>query len=241
MHIVSTMLGSFLEFSIAVGEVGEALPFYRSLGFQDLPTGDFIATPYAAVWDGGLVIGLTQNDEPPGIRFVRPSLREHLPALRRQRIEIDAAELGEDAFNRLVFVDNAGHRVELVEARTYSQAEREPGHVAALGRFAEISLPTHSVDESAEFWAAFGFRVDQRSDDPCPRVRLTGCGCSLGFHQANFRPGPSFTAPSFGARTEFLRARGIRVTAASQPRLGRESARVESPGGTALYLHADDD
>jgi len=236
------MLGNFLEFSIGVAEVGKALQFYRSIGFQDLPTGDFITTPYAALWDGGIVVGLHQAEAPVGLRFVRPSLREHLPVLKRLKIEIDSAELGDDAFNRLAFTDNAGHRVELVEARTCSLAERDPASVSACGRFAEISLPTHSIDESAAFWTALGFRLEAADDAPYDRIRLTGFGCTLGFHQANFLPGLSFLAGNFRARTEFLRAQNVPLKTVQAPRLGGgEAVRIDTAGGAPVYLHAAPD
>ncbi len=231
------MLGSFLEFSVGVDAVGDAMEFYRSLGFQDLPTGDFVAAPYAAMWDGNITIGL---DEADGLRlrFIRPSLRDYMPVLRRLKVPIAAAELGDDAFNRIAFADPSGHPIELVEARTFSLAGREAASVATCGRFAEISLPTFSLDQSITFWSALGFELISASHAPYPRARLHGSGCTLGLHQTNMLPGTSFVSDNHEQRVEFLRAQQVAVTPVAAPVFdGGRVARLDAPG-LPVYLHA---
>ena len=241
LNTVLAMLGHFLEYAINVGDVGTALQFYRSVGFQDVPTADFITTPYAAVWDGAAVIGLNEGDHDVRMRFVRPSLQAYLPALRRHHLEIVDTELGDDVFNRLVFCDNAGHQIELLEARTCSLAERESGRIAACGQFQELSLPTHSVDDSANFWSALGFAVEaHESEGLPPRIRVTGSGLSLGYHQMSFNPGISFVAPDLAARAAYLRARGLRLTPVFAPVLSGSTLQLQTPeSNVPLYLGED--
>jgi hypothetical protein len=238
LNNVFCMLGGFLEIGIGVSQVGEALQFYRSLGFQELLTADFVTSPYAALWDGGITIGLHAGDTAPSLRFVRPRLKEHLPALRRLKLNFEATELGDDAFNRLSFLDNADHRVELVEARTYSPGSRDASAVSACGIFKEISMPTHSARESAEFWKALGFITVAESESPYPWVRLTGAGCSLGFHEARLLPGVSFESSNVRERSDFLRAQGHEVKRTRAPSfVQKQTAVISLEGSSAIYLH----
>jgi hypothetical protein len=239
MNNVMSMLGSFLEFATGVDPIAPALEFYRSLGFQELPTGDLLDSPYTAVWDGNVVVGLHRTEAPAALRFVRPDLRLHARALKRVKIAIESAELGDDAFNEIVFHDDSGTRVELVEARTFSPAERDGGVIAACGEFAEISLPTDSIREAAAFWSQLGFELIDVAGSPNRRIRLRGCGCTVGFHEARILPGLSFAAADLRARSAFLSAHGHRSIQGPTPRLSDSDAiAFAAPGGTAIYLHA---
>jgi catechol 2,3-dioxygenase-like lactoylglutathione lyase family enzyme len=235
---VNGMLGNFLEISVPVRQIGPALQFYRSLGFQELPTGDFVPTPYAVVWDGAATVGLYESDESePTLRFARPDLKQHVHALRRLSIGLDDCVLGDDTFNSVDFEDSAGHRVRLVEARTFSPGMRDPAAVSACGALIEISLPTHSAEASADFWTRCGLAVDGRGDAPYRWVRLSGHGLTVGFHETRIRPGLSFVASDYAARTDYLRARGHRLEPVP-PLAGTagKSASIVGPDGIAILI-----
>lgn len=237
------MLGQFLEFSIAAGSLGPEHQFYRSLGFQELPAGDVLDSPYVALWDGSVTVGLHESGfEGTKLTFVRPELEVHLRALKRLDIELESVHTGADEFNRARFVDPNGQLVELVEARTHSPATREASSVSACGSFLEYSLPTGSIAESRAFWEPLGFALEASGETPHPWIRLAGHGIALGLHELAFNPGLSFVCSDFAARKEYLTAKGI----APAPRAafavaGTRSTRIRSPGGSEIYLFEAED
>lgn len=241
MH--AAMLGSFLEFSICVESVAAEAQFYRSLGFADLPAADFVAAPYAALSDGAAVIGLHGGNAgpQPALTFVRQDLGLHLRSLRRRGMEIEDSSLGEDEFHRASARDPAGQVIQLLEARTFSPAPRDPSGVSACGEFVEYSLPTRSIAAAIAFWTGVGLEVVAESADPHPAVRLAGLGLVVGFHEARLGPGMSFLAPDFDARSQYLRARGCELRRGAPPALtaGR-AATLTTPSGFSVYLHEPD-
>ena len=232
------MLGNFLEFSIDARPVALESQFYRSLGFQELLTGDILQTPYAAMWDGEAAVGLHEADfASPAITFVRPDLKMYLRALRRLHIEVDSVQLADDEFNKATFLDPSGLAIVLLEARTYSSATRDRSSVSSCGDFLEFSVPTHAVSESVSFWTALGLVVIAEGDYPHDWVRLAGHGLVIGFHQTRLSPGLSFYSPDFDARKEYLSALGLEMRLNGPIALKhRRSASFLSPSGTPFYL-----
>jgi len=239
----AAMLGSFLEFSMCVESVAAEAQFYRSLGFSDLPTADFVTVPYAALSDGTAAIGLYAEDEgsEPALTFVRQDLELHLRSLRRRGMEIEEARLGKDEFHRATGRDACGQLIRLLEARTFSPAPRDPSGVSACGTFVEYSLPTRSVAAATEFWTGVGLEVLAEAEAPHRAVRLGGLGLVVGFHEARLAAGLSFLASDFDARADYLRARGCELRRGSAPALtsGR-SLTLGSPSGRPVYLHEPD-
>jgi catechol 2,3-dioxygenase-like lactoylglutathione lyase family enzyme len=232
------MFGSFLEISMSVSSLAEELAFYRSLGFEELPTADFVSEPYAVVWDGTIVIGLHTNDkEELTLSFVRPDLEEHLPALKRLSIRPTRTELGEDRFNRICFEDPEGQTVQLLEARTYSPADWDSSNVAQCGTFLEVSLPVSSVGSTADFWSRLGLKPAEQGQAPHAWIRLRGDGIALGLHETHMFAGLSYETRDFRTRCEFLRARGLLLeNGAPIADRGVRAVTIASPSGLAFYL-----
>ena len=234
------MLGTFLEFSTSVPSVLQEAQFYRSLGFDDLPTADFVAVPYAALWDGTAFVGLYERaPDVPTLTFVRQELAMHSRALRRRGLEFEEIALGDEEFNRAIARDPTGQVVALLEARTFSPATWDSSRMSACGRFIEFSLPTPSVRASVEFWSALGFEVVGESETPHRSVRLEGIGLTVGFHETRLAPGLSYASTDFVARTDYLRARGLELKRGAATGLGTRAVTLTSPAGLKMYLHED--
>lgn len=233
------MLGTFLEFSTSVVSVAPEAQFYRSLGFEDLPTADFLPGPYAALWDGSVTVGLHEREgESPVLTFVRQDLAAHSRALRRRGVEFDEIRLGDEEFNRATARDPGGVGLALLEARTYSPGTRDPSRISACGDFAELSLSTVSVDAAVDFWTGLGLELAGEADTPHRSARLAGHGLVIGFHETRLAPGLSYVADDFEGRCAYLGARGFELERGARPGLTRgRSATLRSPSGMAFYLH----
>lgn len=236
------MLGQLLEFSMTARPIAPALEFCRSLGFEDLQTGDFLDTPHAAVWDGTMCLGLHDKEfDSPALTFVRPDLGDYLRGLRRLGIELAFSQLADDEFNQAGFLDPNRQLVVLVEARTFSPAVWDDERIAACGEFLEYSLATHSTEESQAFWERLGLVVIASGDAPHDWVRMQGHGLVLGLHRTTaFHSALSFKAASLDARVQYLQAKGLRLrrgTALSLDR--RASATLLGPLETPIFMFGE--
>lgn len=232
------LLGQLLEFSMPARPLADALESYVALGFASLPVGDIVPSPYAAVADGGVALGLhdAELDELMPT-FVRPDLKTHVRVLRRCGVEFEHLDVAEERFNRATFRDPSGLPVALIEARTFSHGEPNPNVVPICGRFAELSVATHSLDDSVAFWTSLGLSVAAGGDDPFPHRRLQGQGLRLGLYEtARFTPALTFHADNVEGRVEFLRAKGFTVRRGSPLDAGGASATLIAPGGIAFFL-----
>jgi len=233
------MLGQLLEFSITASPVASALEFYRSLGFRELPVGDILSGPYAALWDGAITLGLQEREfDSPTPTFVRPDLKNYLRAFRHLGIELQFAELADDRFHEAGFLDPNGQLFMLVEARTFSPAGTwNRSDVSACGEFLELSLSTHSIDDSAAFWESVGLRPVAQGDEPHEWVRMQGHGLALGFHQtAPFRSGLTFRSDSLDARVQYLKAKGIELRRGAPVASDSDAVTLVTADGTAIYM-----
>lgn len=236
------MLGTFLEIGIETEDIASTFAAFGALGFGAVPAGDIRGEAYAVVSDGSVCVGLYQGPAVgPTLTFVRPALEHHVRALRRRRIALELANLGEQQFHEVAFRDPSGQLVSLVEARTFSPPSGDALPRSLCGRFLEYSLPTTSIEQSQRFWERLGLQSVAGGTQPHPWRRLQGLGLTLGLHQTGpFRPGPSFTANQLGARLEYLRAKGCAVTASPPAFLSAPSAAtVHVEAALPLYLLAD--
>lgn len=232
------MFGQFLELSVVASPLAPAFEFYGALGFRPLVSGDLLASPYVALFDGNIVIGLHDRDAPASqLTFVRPQLRDYVRAIRRLDIELDYLHLADDEFHRLGFSCPDGHAVGMVEARTCAPGVWDASNVPACGRFLEYSLPVDSLDAARTFWSRLGFEVAAAGESEHRWARLQGHGLTLGLHEARFRPGLTFRCEQLDARLEYLRAKGLELKAGSvlSPDK-RSSATLAAPEGSMLYL-----
>lgn len=230
-------LGRLLEIAIPVEHPAEALSAFAALGLRGLPVNDLEAAPRAVVSDGLLSIGLHDPTfDGPAPVFVRPDLRDHVAALEAAGADLEQADLADDRFHRVRFRDPSGLEIVLIEARTFPPAVDDPGIVSACGSFDELSVATHSLEESTSFWRALGFDVVEEASAPHPRRRLSGFGLSLGLHEVGgFRAALTFRAAQLDARIEYLRAKGF-APRRSSPLASGASATLLAPGGVPFYL-----
>lgn len=233
------MLGQLLEFSFTAHPIAAAMHFYRALGFEELPTGDILPSPYGVVWDGNIAIGLHDREfDSPALCFVRPALELHLRGLKRLGIELELAELADDQFNQAHFRDPDGHLIVLLEARTFSPGTWDTTNVSACGRFLEYSIAVRSLEVASSFWKSLGLEQVATGDAPHAWERLQGSGIVLGLHEtASFEAALCFQATGLSARSAFLEAKGLRLTRPGTPAMqGTRSALLRAPDGPPLCL-----
>ncbi len=232
------MVGQFLELSVVASPLAASFEFYTALGFKSLAVGDLLSTPYVALCDGKVVIGLHDREQPaPQLTFVRPQLRDYSRAIRRLGIEPDHQHFADDEFHRLGFFCPDGQAIGMIEARTCAPAVWDSGNVSGCGQFSEYSLAVDSLDAAATFWTRLGFAVAATSEGPRRSARLEGHGLTLGLHEGRFRPGLTFRCDQLEARIEYLRAKGLEPKPGN-PLTGQthRSATLVAPEGTSLYL-----
>lgn len=232
------MLGRFLEISVRAPDLPASLAFYESLGFVQAVTGDARPYPYAVVTDGRLCLGLHgAGEDEVTLTWVHPGLATHAPRLEALGIEFEFARLGAEQLHELAFLDPAGQRVTLLEARTFSPPVA-PASASQLGYFEEFGIPTPDLERSAAFWDALGLVAFEPERVPFTRVVATGRDLNLGLYDVDLRsPVLAFSAPDMPGRIAVLRERGLRF-ADRLPRgmSTREHALLIAPEGTGLLL-----
>ncbi len=236
------MLGRFLELSIVTADIRASLEFYARLGFSEAEVGEAWNHPYAVVSDGRICVGLHQQLEfAPSATFVKPDLLQHLTALERLAPAFELRRLGNDVFNEIGWLDPAGHLIRLVEARTFSPAERRAGDASVCGYFVEIALPAPDISASKLHWEQFGFVGIEEPDAPLPHVSCTSDTVDIGLYEpAHFQtPALLFEVDDFAGTLVKLAAAGVtpqgRLPA---PLRQRRAVMLTAPEGTSLILSA---
>jgi catechol 2,3-dioxygenase-like lactoylglutathione lyase family enzyme len=236
------LLGTFHELSIVVASVRASVDFYERLGFTQATTADTFTHPYAVLTDGRLVIGLHQRPGPsPVLTFVRAGIAAALPAFASAGIELTVCRTGDEVFNEVGFADPFGDAVAVLEARTYSPADRPETEVSLCGDFAEVSLPAGDFAAAQAFWEPLGF-VAAEAQAPYPHLALTSDHLDIAFHRPRLHTQPLlvFREPDMAARIEGLRDQGFDLRAAL-PGNQDTAAFLESPDGTTLLLLAGEE
>jgi catechol 2,3-dioxygenase-like lactoylglutathione lyase family enzyme len=232
------VLGRFLEISVRSADLPESLAFYESLGFVQAVTGDARPHPYAVVTDGRMYLGLHgAGDDDPTLSFVHPDLAQHSPSLEALGIELEFARLGAEQLHEVGFLDPAGQRVTLLEARTFSPPAAPP-KPSYLGYFEEFGIPTPDLERCATFWETLGFVAFEPERVPFTRIIATGRDLNLGLYDVDLRsPVLAFSAPDMPERIAMLRERGLRfVGRLPRGMNAREHALLIAPEGTGLLL-----
>ncbi|MGH8129614.1 MAG: VOC family protein [Steroidobacteraceae bacterium] len=234
------MIGRFHEISVHAPDPLASLAFYERLGFSQVTTGEAWSYPYAVVTDGRLAIGLHGRElaQSPLLAFVLPELFEHLAALEHQGIEILERRLGDDVFNEASFAAS-GQRIRLLEARTYSPAQRAPGETSQLGWFEEYVLPVADVKRAEQFWERFGFVSAEEGDEPYPHIGLTSDSLNVALLRMDLlnRPALMFTDSEMPARIAKLASAGFEMSRKLPGGLDpARHALLLAPEGTQLLL-----
>ena len=232
------MLGQFLEFSVRAASITSSLNFYRSLGFKDLPVGDILHGPYAAIGDRDIAIGLHEHvADGPVLTFVRQDLQNYLRAFKRRGIEFSFAHVDDDQFHEAGFTGPNGQTIKLIEARTWSPGTWTAHSVTACGHFLEFSMSTPAAEEDAVFWERLGLERVDEGREPQRWIRLAGCGIAIGLHErAAFRNAISFGCESLAARVEYLEAKGVSSTRETPFAGHSRGAKLTAPEGTTLFV-----
>lgn len=234
------MLGRFLELSVMTADIRASVEFYERLGFSQCATGDIWPHPYGVLSDGRIAIGLHQFRFPsPSLTFVRDGIARRIAQLEASGIEIAFSRTGDDVFNEVGFVDPTGHMVTVLEARTFSPVNRDPGEATLCGDFREYSLPASDFDLARQRWESFGFVAIEDEDVPYRRLSLTSDHLNLAFHSPRFFAQPLlvFSGADPGGRRERLAALGIAASPDLPAPLDAERhTLIESPAGVAILL-----
>lgn len=235
------MIGRFLEASVYAPDILVSLEFYEQLGFVQASTGEAWLHPYAVVTDGRISIGLHRQELPasPLLAFVLPDLLHELAALESQGLEITDRRLGGDVFNYVEINAPGGHRLRLLEARTFSPVHRPPGATSKLGWFEEIALPVDDPAGAAGFWERMGFVPTEAADDPYPHVGVTSDSLSLALMPPGTLTVPALVFTHTAMRERIAALRDAKLPFARRPPAALDPERhalLVAPEGTQLLL-----
>ena len=99
-------------------------------------------------------------------------------------------QLDEDAFNELGLDDRDGHRVTMLEARTFTGGD-EFDNDSACGTWFELSLPARDAVRAARFWASVAPVMLQYREEPTTHMRFDAGGAAVGLSESIALDGPS--------------------------------------------------
>ena len=233
-------LGRYLEFSVRTTNILESLGFYKNLGFTELESGDVWKHKYAVVSDCVLCIGLHELEfDAPAMTFVQQDLAKRARSMADHGFDFKFMHLDEDRFNVLGLADRDGHRVEMVEARTF-HAGNEDDNDSACGTWFELSLPVREAVHSARFWASVAPNLLRVREEPTTHMRFDAGGVAVGLSESIALEGPSlcFKCHDKDALNSLVEKHGF----GSQRFPGFEGAflAIKAPEGTMLYAFDED-
>jgi catechol 2,3-dioxygenase-like lactoylglutathione lyase family enzyme len=230
------VLGRFLEYSIPTSDIRASLDFYLKLGFSQADVGETWAHPYAVVTDGRLHVGLHQLDTAvPALTFVKPDVLGQVDALESRGVVLEYRKLGNDVFNEIGWLDPSGHRVRLVEARTFSPVKKARG--SQCGYFLEIALPAPDRELAKQYWEKLGFVGLDELEAALPHVSCTSDSIDIGLYDA-----AQLRVPALVFETDEVKGTMARLAASGIAPLGkvpaplRQQAMLAAPEGTAILI-----
>ena len=218
------------------------MEFYERLGFTQAQTGDIWPHPYGVLTDGRLYIGLHQSRlDSPAVTFVRPGIVGHAQSLERAGVALSTVNVGSEVFNELAFRDPAGHAVRLLEARTYSPADRSPLEPSSCGEFGGISLPAADFERTGGFWQMLGLVAAEEEPQPYPHLLLRSDDLALALHRPRFFAEPLlvFRDAAMAARLKRLHELGIGLEPPPRGLDTYANSLLQAPEGTLLLLLQD--
>lgn len=233
-------LGRFLEFSVRTPDILDSLGYYKMLGFSELEIGDVWSHKYAVVTDGVLCIGLHDRVfDAPTISFVQQDLAKRARAMTDHGFDFSFMRLDEDVFNELGLADRDGHRVTMLEARTFTGGD-EFDNDSACGTWFELSLPVRDAVHSARFWASVAPNLLRVREEPTTHMRFDVDGAALGLSESIALNSPSlcFRCQDKDALLALVDKHGL----PHEKFPGYEGAFValKAPEGTMLYAFDED-
>ena len=233
-------LGRYLEFSVYTPDILESLGFYKMLGFEELEIGDVWSHKYAVVTDGVLCIGLHDSHfEGPSVTFVQQDLAKRVRTMTDYGFNFAVVQLDEDIFNELGLDDRDGHRITMLEARTFSGGD-ENGNDSVCGNWFELSLPTRDAVRGARFWASVAPVMLEFREEPTTHMRFDAGGAAVGLSESIALETPSlcFRCADKDALFSVLERHGLE----HKKFPGYEGAfvAITAPEGTTLYAFDQD-
>lgn len=232
------MIGRYLELSVTTDRILESVQFWESLGLAQAVTGEMWRHRYGVVSDGRMNLGLHELPaDVMKITFTRADLEAATHELAEFGILPPRAELEDDSFHQLEFDDPDGHRVRLVEARTFSPI---PESDSRLGRFESLVLPCRDTTRGVAFWEPLGFVALEETGGERPEVLLCSDLINL-----RLRRDPAMRAPALRYTAEDMDERVRALLIAQHPvqladdDAGGITAELISPEGTRVELHPE--
>jgi hypothetical protein len=153
--------------------------------------------------------------------------------------EFGFMRLDEDEFNELGLADRDGHRVTMLEARTFSAGD-EFDNDSLCGMWFEVTLPVRDAVRSARFWASVAPTLLRMREEPTTHMRFDAGGAALGLSESIALNGPSlcFRCHDKDALAAMIEKHGL----PHEKFPGFEGAFValKAPEGTMLYAFDED-
>lgn len=237
------MLGRFLEIGIQTKDIRASVEFYERLGFTQAQTGDIWPHPYGVLTDGRVYIGLHQSRlDSPAMTFVRPGIAGHAQSLERAGVALSTVNVGNEVFNELTFGDPAGHTVRLLEARTYSPADRSELEASRCGDYGGISLPVADLERVSRFWQMLGLVPAEEESQPYRHLPLRSEDFRLALHRQGFFPEPLLVFRDVAMPARLGRLRELGIGPLEPPPRGLDTnvnSLLRAPEGTVLLLLQD--
>jgi hypothetical protein len=154
-------------------------------------------------------------------------------------VEFEFRRLGNDVFNEVGWSDASGHRVRLIEARTFSPSKRSALDTSRCGYFLEIALPAPGLEAAKAYWERFGFVGIDETDGRLPHVSCTSDTIEIGLYDpAQLRRSSlRFEVDDIKETSARLADAGIEpAQAMPAPLQSMPAAILNAPEGTAIWL-----
>mgnify|MGYP001823971800 FL=1 len=233
-------LGRFLEFSIRTPDIIESLSYYKLIGFTEREIGDVWTHKYAVVGDGLLDIGLHDREfDAPAIPFVQHDLARRARSMTDHGFDFDVMHLEEDVFNELGLADRDGHRLSMLEARTFTGAD-EFDDDSILGTWFEVSLPARNAVRSARFWAPVAPNLLRMREEPTVHMRFDVGGAALGLSESIALKAPSLCFICRDKDALFAAIERHNLPHEKFPGYEGAFVALRAPEGTMLYAFDED-
>ncbi|MDH4072226.1 MAG: VOC family protein [Gammaproteobacteria bacterium] len=235
------MLGKFLEISVHTPDILESLGFYKLLGFRELEVRDTWPHRYTVISDGELNIGLHDlpADEGPVLTFVHSQVAKEARAMADLGFEFETLHIDEDVFNELSFRSPDGHRIRMIEARTFSKAD-ERAVDSLCGSFVELSLPVRDAMRAGRFWAPLAPEVLRVREEPTTHMRFNAAGLSLGLSESIALNGPALAFRCSDREAVWIALARHGFEHKEFPGYEGAFMVVTAPEGTDLFLFEED-
>lgn len=233
-------LGEKVHITLHLDDIGEALPFYQSLGFRVLRRADQPA-PRALLSDGVILLLLMQSDEPfQGLTYYTTNLAERIEYLKNLGVAVNEEKKAADGTASVVFYDPNGCAVRLVAGDPKGIPRPKGESFSRCGHFGEFSIPTQDMKSSQAFWENLGFAwKDGDEAKPYPWAYLKDGLIAVGLHQTeDFNDITlAYFATDMIERITGLKEDGVPFVWERKNEAGQSIyGRVQAPDGQGFFL-----